>query len=336
MDRWWLPILAAVILSGAVVLVRVLQPLPARPLPTVQSQAPEKPIPGSGRTPLDVVAEDATTRTIRHVQGVSVIPRHPQRVAVLGWNDEVAALGVVPVAASGDGRRGFVAHLQPYLQGTRLIDASGGGPDLEALAAAKPDLIITSWSWQTSNDAITRIAPTIVLQPAHWEWHERVRDLGLVLDRQREADERLAALDAKIAEARTAIAARIGTQSVALLRVWAREYRLYGHGFSGPLLYLDLGLQPPALVRDLAWQRDVVQLSIEGLVDLDADHLLLMTEETLPVSFQVQDRLTTHPLWRRLKAVRAGHVHTVPNELMRGGVIARELMVERMRALLAP
>lgn len=334
--RWSLPILAALILIGAVVLVRVLQPPPAKPLPRMQSQAPDKPIPGSGKTPLEVVAEDATTRTIRHVQGISVIPRHPQRVALLGWNDEVVSLGVKPVAAGGDGKRGFVEHLQPYLQDTLLIDNSGGGPDLEALAAAKPDLIITSWFWQTSNDAITRIAPTVVLQPAHWEWHERVRDLGLVLDRQQEAEDRLAALDAKIADARTAITARIGNQSVALLRVWGREYRLYGHGFSGPLLYFDLGLQPPALVRELAWNRDVVQLSIEGLVDLDADYLLLMTEETLPVSFQVQDRLTTHPLWQRLKAVRAGHVYTVPNQLMRGGVIARELMVERMRALLAP
>ena len=331
--RWWLPFIAALTLVGTVALVRILQPPPVKPLPKMQSQAPERSIPGSGRTPLEVIAEDERTRTIRHVQGVSVIPRHPQRVAVLGWNDEVVSLGVRPVAASGDGRRGFVEHLQPYLQDTLLIDSSGGGPDLEALAAAKPDLIITSWFWQTSNDAITRIAPTIVLQPAHWEWHERVRDLGLVLDRQREADERLAALDAKITDARTAIAARIGNQSVALLRVWAREYRLYGHGFSGPLLYSDLGLQPPELVRELVWNRDVVQLSIEGLIDLDADHLLLMTEESLPVSFQVQDRLTTHPVWQRLKAVRAGHVHTVPNQLMRGGVIARELMVERSDSL---
>lgn len=334
--RWWVPIVAALILSGAVALVRMLQPPPAKPLPRMQSQAPDNPIPGSGPTPLEVVAEDATTRTIRHVQGISVIPRRPQRVALLGWNDEVVSLGVVPVTAGGDGRRGFVEHLQPYLRDTQLIDSSGGGPDLEALAAAKPDLIITSWFWQTSNAAITRIAPTIVLQPAHWHWHERVRDLGLVLDRQAEAEARLAALNARIADARAAIAARIGNESVALLRVWAREYRLYGYGFSGPLLYFDLGLQPPALVRELAWERDAVQLSIEGLVDLDADHLLLMTEENLPVSFQVQDRLTTHPVWQRLKAVRAGQVYAVPNELMRGGVIARELMVERVRTLLAP
>lgn len=334
--RWWSPVLATLILVGAVALARVLQPPPAKPLPRMQSQAPEVPIPGSGRTPLAVLAQDEHTRTVRHVQGTSVIPRRPRRVALLGWNDEVVSLGVVPVAAASDGRHGFVEHLRPLMADTLLIDSAGGGPDLEALAAAKPDLIIASWFWQTSTAAITRIAPTVVLQPAHWEWRERVRDLGLILDRQREAEERLAALDAQIASARAAIAARIGDQSVALLRVYAREYRLYGHGFSGPLLYSDLGLQPPGLVRELAWKRDVVQLSIEGLVDLDADHLLLMTEETLPVSFQVQERLTTHPLWRRLKAVRAGHVYTVPNELMRGGVIARGLMVERMRMLLAP
>lgn len=334
---WRLPLLAALVVAGAVLAVRAVAPPPsAAAPPTVQSKAPDAPLPGAGATPLELVAEDGATRTLRHVQGTSVVPRHPLRVAVLGWNDEVAALGVVPVAAGGDGRRGFAEHLRPLLAGARLIDTSGGGPDLEALAAAKPDVIVAAWLWQTSYAALSRIAPTVVLQSAHWEWRERFRDIALVLDRQAEGEARLARLDAHLGAAREAIRARIGDESVALVRVFAREYRLYGRGFSGPILYQDLGLTPPALIRELAWKRDMVQLSIEGLCRLDADHLLLMTEDEIPVSMQVRERLADHPLWRRLRAVRDGHVHEVPNILMRGGIIARELMADRMRELLAP
>ena len=292
--------------------------------------------PGSGETPLALLAEDATTRTIGHVQGTSVIPRHPQRVAVLGWNDEAVALGVVPVAAGGDGWRGFAPHLRDHLVGTRMIDSSGGGPDLEGLAEAKPDLIVAAWFWLNAYPALSRIAPTVVLQPSHQEWRQRFRDLALVLDRQAEAESRLAALDLKIAETRVAIHARIGDQTVALVRVFAREYRLYGKSFSGPLLYDDLGLTVPQMVRDTAWNGDVTRLSIEGLCRLDADHILLMTEEHIPVSFQVRGRLEAHPLWARIPAVKAGQVHLVPDLVMRGGIIAREQMLDVLRQALAP
>jgi iron complex transport system substrate-binding protein len=283
-----------------------------------------------------VIAQTAETRTVSHVGGMTVIPRRPQRVAVLGWNDEVVALGIHPVAAGGDGWRGFAPHVQAGMAEARLIDSSGGGPDLEALAAAKPDVIIATALIATSAAQLNRIAPTVLLEPAQQEWRQRFRDVALVLDRTAEANARLAQLETRITRTRAELQARLGHETVALVRVFAREYRLYGRSYSGPLLYDDLGLAMPSLVRSTVGQHDVVRLSIEGLAQLDADHLLLMTEEHIPVSFQVRERLTAHPLWRAMPAVRAGRVHLVPDLMMRGGIIGRELMLDRLLQELAP
>lgn len=293
------------------------------------------PIPGTGATPLQVESEDATTLTVRHAQGVATIPRQPQRVAVLGWNDEVVALGIHPVAASGEGWRGFAAYLREGLDGAVMIDGTGGSPDLEALAACHPDVIVAASVWQNGIQALSRIAPTVVLQPAQSEWRQRFRDLGLVLNRREVAEARLAQVEQRIAAAKAAIHARIGNETVAMVRVFAREYRLYGRGYSGPLLYEDLGLAMPQMVKD-SGAREVTRMSIEGLSRLDADHILLMTEEHLAVSFQVRDRLAVHPLWAQLPAVRAGHVSLVPDMLMRGGIISRELTLDLLVKALAP
>lgn len=287
--------------------------------------------------PLAVIAADDATLTVRHAAGTTVIPRHPRRPAVLGWDDQVVALALRPAAiAGGEGWRDINAYLRASLQGVPQVDGTAGTPDLETLAAVAPDVIVASTYWQGDNAAFSRIAPTVFLQPTQTAWRQRFRDLALVLDRQAEGEARLAALEERLAAARTAIHARIGDGSVALVRVFAREFRLYGRSYSGPLLYDDLGLGVPGLVRERAWGREVVRLSIEGLSTLDADHILLMTEEHIPVSFQVRDRLAAHPLWHRIPAVAAGRVHLVPDLVMRGGVLARERMATVLQQALAP
>src|SRR5690606_34523600 len=125
--------------------------------------------------------------------------------------------------------------------GTVPLDGNAKAPDLEAIAAQRPDLIVASWFWNPSWEALERIAPTVLLQPAHWEWRHRVRDLATVLDRVAEGERVLADLDAHLATVRADLDRALQGRSVALLRVYAREFRLYGFGYAGPLLYGDLG-----------------------------------------------------------------------------------------------
>lgn len=334
--RWSRELRALLIVGGlavaAVAIVRFVegQPGAARH----HSRAPDTVIPGTGETPIRPRPLPDGRLEVEHIQGISVIPAAPRRIASLGWNDELLAVGVRPCAAAGSGARGFEPHLADRLEGVPLVDVTAGGPDLEALAATAPDLIIAVWYWQTRYDHLAAIAPTVVLQPSHWFWRARFQDVATLAGRAAAGRERLAALDARIAESRDRIHARIGDASVAMLRIFAREYRLYGHGYSGPLLYGDLALRRPTLVQQLAWDRDVVRLSLEGLIRLDADHILLMHEQRVPISAGEMRRLLDHPVWQRLPAVRAGRVYPVPDLLMRGGVISREVVLDRLDRIL--
>lgn len=294
------------------------------------ARAPEVPVPGTGPTPVRLTPRADGTVEVEHVWGTSIIPAHPQRVASLGWNDELLAVGVKPYAATGNGATGFEPHLADQLEGTILVDVTAGGPDLETLAAAKPDLIIAVWYWQGNQAQLQAIAPTVVLQPGHGYWRERFFDVAALVGRAEAGRAKLAEVEAKIAAVRARIHRRVGDGTVAMLRVFAREYRLYGQAYSGPLLYGDLGLRPPRLVEEMGEQREVTRLSLEGLTGLDADHILLMYEARVPISRHELDRLLAHPVWRRLPAVRAGHIYPVPDLLMRGGVLSREIMLDRI------
>lgn len=298
------------------------------------TRAPATPRPGTGALPLVIEPLPDGRRRITHAHGVSVVPRSPQRIASFGWTDEMLACGVQPHAAGGDRARGFPPHLADRLHGTLIVDHMSGGPNLEALAAAQPDLIIAVWYWRSRYALLSRIAPTVVLQPGHWFWRERFTDVCAILGRATAGADRLARVDALIAATRARIQARIGGESVAMLRVFARELRLYGQGYSGPLLYGDLQLTPPAIVERLAWRRPAARLSLEGLVDLDADHLLLMHQAHIPITHRELETLRAHPIWRQLRAVKAGNVYPVPDLLMRGGVISREVTLRRLGAQL--
>lgn len=324
---------AAVILIGAVVAARLADQRATR-APVGNAEAPPEALPGAGPTPVTVAPYDAERVAVTHVQGVSIIPARPQRVAALGWADEVLAAGVIPAAATGDKANGFEPHLAPLMRETALIDHTAGRPNYEALAAVAPDLIIAMWYWRADYDQLSAIAPTVILQPGHWFWRARFLDVATVLGRRAAGEARLAALDAELESARRRLKAVIGDGTVAMLRIFAREYRLYGRGYSGPLLYGDLGLSPPEIVKAKAWDRDMVRLSLEGLTALDADHLLLMYEHRVPISAHALDTLLDHPVWAQLPAVKAGHVYQVEDLLMRGGVLSRSLMVSRLVAQL--
>ncbi len=321
----------AALVAGAIVVVRFVEAQPAAA--QRHTRAPDSPIPGTGRTPLAITPLADGRRAVEHVQGTSIIPAHPRRIASLGWTDELLAAGVTPIAAGGSGATGFEPHLADRLRDTILIDNTSGGPDLETLAAARPDLIIAVWYWQGNQAQFEAIAPTIVLQPPHWFWRERFLDVAVLAGATEAAHETLAELDRRIAEVRALIHRRVGEGSVAMLRVFAREYRLYGHGYSGPLLYGDLALRPPTLVRELGEDRDATRLSLEGLTALDADHILLMYEDRVPISRHELARLLAHPVWQTLPAARAGHVYPVPDLLMRGGIISREVVLQRLEEI---
>ena len=137
--------------------------------------------------------------SIPHRYGTTEITAAPQRIVLVGLNEQDAllALGTVPVATSNflDVDGGIFPWAEPAL-GDRpepvLLDQRNGIP-VEQVAALAPDLIVGLYSGLTEADhaALSRIAPTVA-QPAGQEdftisWQDTTLTLGRILGKEADA-----------------------------------------------------------------------------------------------------------------------------------------------------
>jgi ABC-type Fe3+-citrate transport system substrate-binding protein len=84
-------------------------------------------------------------------------------------------------------------------------------------------------------------------------------------------------------------------------------YGCDGLGYTGGVLYSDLGLQPHPLVRQLCRGRKQANLTLEALAQLTADHLFITFDRQMG---EGRELLET-PLWQSLPAVRSSCVYEV-------------------------
>lgn len=296
------------------------------------------PLPGTGDRPVEVTRVPGG-RLVTHAAGRTFVADHPRRVASVEFADELLALGVTPIGEVGSWGNTFQPRLRPWLADATYL----GGEDLprsvrlEAVYAARPDLIIADVALADTAAALARIAPTVVLRKGNNHDLDRLRDLGRVLGREARAEAAVDWYTRKTAAARRVLAAALGDATIGLARVQHRRLKLYGNDwFIGPLLYRELGLHPPALIDRLVGARVNAWLPDELLPELDADHLLLMIPPIRTPEIILAE-LARDPAWRLVPAARAGHVHPVPTDpWFGGGVIARALVIDELLRRFAP
>ncbi|MDF5718397.1 MAG: ABC transporter substrate-binding protein [Rhizonema sp. NSF051] len=100
-------------------------------------------------------------RIVKHVMGETIVPAHPQRVAVLvhALLEPTFALGVTPIAAPLDA----VSDLERLVGELKGIEDVGlESPNLEKLLRLKPDLILGLSSHQDIYPLLSHIAPTVL------------------------------------------------------------------------------------------------------------------------------------------------------------------------------
>lgn len=294
--------IAALVLVGGVLLAAVRA---AGWLPTIV-ELDDLHAPGSGPRPVDVLEDGADGRLVRHAAGVTRVPTHPERICALAAADELLSIGVEPIAhAINDGN--FPDYLRDRLADVPWIPNVYGAhlPDLEAIVRVRPDLIITRTQSRKTYAQLSRIAPTVVLFDHMEHYRQRVLDVGAIIGRRAAAEARVAWYDAKVAAARAALHRAAPGQSVAVMRVRPKHYRLHGGDHNvDPVLYDDLGMARPRLVRDRGWSSTT---SPEALLGLDADHIII-SADLAPGSERTYAELFAHPIWARVPAVRAGRV----------------------------
>lgn len=257
------------------------------------------------------------TRSVVHARGATEVVGTPERVVVLdtGELDSVLALGVTPVGAVEPlAGAGLLPYLGDRTAGVEIVGTIAE-PNLEAIAALAPDLILSSEVRHAAlYDQLSAIAPTVFAETVGVVWKENLRLAADALGVPQEADRLLAEYSAKA----TATGGAFGDPSaiaVSMIRFTDGTVRLYGTGsFIGTLL-ADAGF-----TRPVEQQADevFVEVSAEELSRADGDLLFYGAYGT--EGAEDLTAATAGPLWTTLPAVAQGRAHEVDDDLWYLGI----------------
>lgn len=250
-------------------------------------------------------------RTIEHAMGETVLKSQPKRVVVLdvGELDNVVSLGIKPVGlAPTEGSPELPSYLKKDA-GTPKNVGTINNLNLEAIAGLKPDLILGSQLRAADKyDELSQIAPTVFSIRPGFTWKENYLLNAAALDKTAEAKAKLAAYDKKV----DALDAKLGADkpTVSMVRYLPDGViRLYANAsFIGTILK-DAGIPRPENqdIEDLA-----AEVSAENIDQADADYIF--TGVYGDAKATDKSRAQGNPLWKNLKAVKAGHAYDVPDE----------------------
>lgn len=279
---------------------------------------------------------EGETRTIEHAMGATEIPAEPQRVVVLDTDkiDTALSLGVTPIGAA----RASETELPTYLGDLSGVTVVGttAEPDLEAVEALEPDLILGSkFRQEAFYDELNAIAPTVFTEQVGVTWKENFLLDGDALGKGEEAKGLLEAYEARAAEFGASLGDALATQ-VSLVRFMPDQIRYYGpDSFSGIVLG-DVGLARPELQQlNGAEDRRFGEVSAEELDTVGGDVVFYCAYGTDGEAMLAE--YTAGELWQSIPAVQGGKAYPVDDEIwMTGiGVTAAGLILDDLEKHLA-
>lgn len=150
----------------------------------------------------DAAPESSTAlRSVEHARGVTEVPEQPQRVVTLEplELDTAVSVGITPVGAAVASN---VAGIPAYL-GVDGVEPVGTvpEPDLEAIAALEPDLILgTEARHSKLYEQLSAIAPTVFIATQADPWRDNAELTGEALGREDEVAAQISAVDDRCAE----------------------------------------------------------------------------------------------------------------------------------------
>jgi len=286
---------------------------------------------------------------IRHAAGQTAVRPDPMRIVVLAGDelDGLCALGLqsrIVAAALPDG-----SDTQPWYLGTVVHDVPGAGtrsaPDLGAIAAAEPDLILGSQSLTPdAYAALTAIAPTVFSAAPGMLWRENLRMVGAATGRLRAAD---ALVDGFAEQAKKTGEANDATHfQASVVQLTDSALRVFGADtFPGSVL-TAVGVDRPAAQRftdkpflEIPVGSGELKADLEHSPDLSAaDGDIVYMSFASPAAKDRAPALLESAAWRKLSANRDNRVFVVNDEVWQTGqgLIAARGIIDDLRWLNAP
>ena len=276
---------------------------------------------------------------LRHAAGETAVVPDPQRIVVLAGDelDFLCALGLqsrIVAAALPDG-----SDAQPSYLGTVIHNLPPAGtrsaPDLAAVAAARPDLILGSQSVDTTAyPGLAAIAPTVLTGAPGADWQDNLRLVGAATGRSEAAAGLITAFGE---QARAAGAANdAGHFQASVVQLTESTLRVWGaQNFPAGVL-AAVGVDRPAAQRFTDKPYLEIGISDTDFSSADADIVYMSFDS--PAAKDRAPELLGSDAWRRLSANRDNRVFVVNNEVWQSGqgIVAARGIIEDLRWLNAP
>ncbi len=216
--------------------------------------------------------------TVTHPQGETVITGTPQTVITTDWAvfDNLDALGIAVAGVPSSNTPGYLAD---RVSDDLLRVGSLQEPDVEGIVAENPDLLIVAARSRTSYPTFAPLLPTIDASVDNNDLiasvEAQITLFGEIFDVEDAAARLVENLDAKVAEAREAVA---GQGSALVIVTNGGKLGIYGPGSRISWAYNELGL--PSVfdtVDDSDHGGDAI--SFEYLLETDPDWLLVVDRD---------------------------------------------------------
>lgn len=222
---------------------------------------------------------EGATRTVVDSQGAEVdVPEAPERIVALSEPtvDGLLALGIEPVGiTAGRGQQGPAPYLGDAAAGIEIV-GKVGEPNVEAVGAARPDLIVLDGSSVKKDpaviDQLSQIAPVFHAGDSGTGWQENFGLLADAVNRTADAENVVSEYEDRIAEVKEGLGDEYDDKTFSVVRWQGNGPSLILKELAPGRVLSDLGLQrPPAQDREGPGHSEPV--SNENLRDIDADYM---------------------------------------------------------------
>jgi iron complex transport system substrate-binding protein len=277
------------------------------------------------------------TRIIQHTMGETAVSANPQRVVVLDGPmlDAALAVGITPVGAvTAFADEPFPAYLGDQTEGIANVGQIQE-PDLERIVALEPDLILgTQFRHEAIYDQLSQIAPTVFSGIVGVSWKDDFLVYTDAMNRSAEAEEIIAAYDARVEEFKTATEADRADWRVSVVRFLADQTRIYFKTSFIGIVLEDLDLPRPEAQDKGVPEERFTEISRERVNEVDGTHIFACAYGE-PSESQLAEYMSD-PLWQTLEAVQNDKVYWVDDDywMVAIGYIAANLVIDDLFAYL--
>ncbi|WP_199426149.1 ABC transporter substrate-binding protein [Thermaerobacillus caldiproteolyticus] len=275
--------------------------------------------------------EKSTSYTVKHAMETTEIKGTPKRVVILTneGTEALLALGVKPVGAvkSWTGNPWY-DHIKDKMDGVKVVGTEGE-PNLEAIAALKPDLIIgNKLRHEKIYEQLKAIAPTVFSETLRGNWQENFTLYAKAVNKEEKGKEVIAEYNQRIEDLKAKLGDKL-KMKVSIVRFMSGDVRIYHKdSFSGVILD-QLGFARPESQN----ANDFAETGVtkERIPAMDGDILFYFTyEQGDGAATKLEKEWINDPLFKNLNVSKQGKVYKVSDTIWNtaGGVLAANLMLD--------